>query len=84
MLEAAFGFFAEIIIADTARDDSLIPEKIRHISKVCWRASKSATVLENIPEQFTQSDRREFLHARPAFPLQYRRFRAVFLALRPS
>ena len=67
MLEAAFGLFSEIIVADTARDDSLIPEKIRHVRKVCRCAAKLAALRENIPEQFAQSDRRELFHGRHAF-----------------
>src|SRR5580704_10416856 len=78
MLEAQFGFSAEIIVANPARDDSLIPEKIRHIRKVCRCTAKLAALRENIPEQFAQSDCRKLFHGRHAFLRQYSAFAQFF------
>lgn len=74
MLEAVFGLFPKIIVADSAGDDALIAQEIRHVCEIRGCAAKLATLRKNIPEQFAQSDRRELFHGRPAFPWQYGAF----------
>src|SRR5580704_9214752 len=61
-LQLMFGCSPEIIAADAARYDALIAEQARHISEIRWRAAQLAALRENIPEQFSQSDRRELFH----------------------